>query len=72
MIEGVSYLHRMERVHGDLKPENILLTEKMVTKISDFGSMKKIELQTSLKMTMINYTLKYVSPEVFEEKGVQF
>ena len=37
IINGIEYIHNKGVCHRDLKPENLLLTEKMKSKIIDFG-----------------------------------
>ncbi|XP_066287799.1 uncharacterized protein [Branchiostoma lanceolatum] len=69
IVEGTSYLHAMEIVHGDLKPRNILLTEDMEVKIADFG------IATNLadgKSSKIRGTPTYIAPEVLSGDGFSF
>ncbi|KAI8520365.1 hypothetical protein Bbelb_001190 [Branchiostoma belcheri] len=69
IVEGTSYLHAVEIVHGDLKPRNILLTEDMEVKIADFGIATNLADGKSCK---IRGTPTYIAPEVLSGDGFSF
>jgi serine/threonine protein kinase len=59
----MEYLHFKKIIHRDLKPENILLTDKIVSKITDFGVSKNIQVDNK-NQTMRIGTFFYMAPEV--------
>nr|XP_039262213.1 mitogen-activated protein kinase kinase kinase 13-B-like isoform X1 [Styela clava] len=65
---GMSYLHLHKVIHRDLKSPNILITDKDVLKISDFGTSKKWEDQ-STKMSFAG-TVAWMAPEVIRNEPV--
>ncbi|CAI5942702.1 unnamed protein product [Closterium sp. NIES-64] len=58
---GFEYLHSFPIIHRDIKPANILLDDRMQTKISDFGLVRKDE-GTTLQSTRVLGTPGYVDP----------
>lgn len=64
LIEGISYLHQMNIIHGDLKPQNVLYDENLNIKITDYGLSKEIP-NGKLFTTADGGTPHYQPPEVF-------
>lgn len=75
MLNGLSYLHKLNIAHRDLKPSNLLFNERENTiKIADFGMAKfmgaeEIDLKDdySFYMTQNIATLPYRAPELLFE-----
>ncbi len=40
VVQGLSYLHLQNIIHGDIKPQNLLVDESNTVKIADFGISK--------------------------------
>ncbi|KAJ7018708.1 kinase-like domain-containing protein [Mycena alexandri] len=64
VIQGISYLHAMNIVHGDLCGRNILINQNGRACLSDFGLAAFIEVQTSIKTSMRSGSGKWMAPEL--------
>lgn len=60
-------MHSHRVIHRDLKLGNIFLSEKMETKIGDFGLATKLEFEGEKKRTICG-TPNYIAPEILEGK----
>ncbi|KAJ7226209.1 kinase-like domain-containing protein, partial [Mycena rebaudengoi] len=69
VIQGISYLHAMNIVHGDLCARNILINQDGRTCLSDFGLAGFIEVQTSIKTSIRSGSGKWMAPELLLPKG---
>ncbi|XP_078165887.1 U-box domain-containing protein 33-like [Carex rostrata] len=73
ICSALSFLHSSKPhgiVHGDLKPDNILLDFNNVSKISDFGLCRQLNLTDSASVPFqltdsLKGTLAYMDPEYF-------
>ena len=68
-VQGLDYLHRQSIVHRDLKPENILIDSNGTAKLADFGVSQKLNFsgETHQKLTRIEGTMQFTSPEAIKE-----
>ena len=64
IITALEILNRGNYVHFDLKPENLLITISLIVKLSDFGLLKKVEGNDSLKIP--GGTSGYVTLEYYK------
>jgi hypothetical protein len=63
VVQGLSYLHLQNIVHGDIKPQNLLVDEHNVVKIGDFG-LGKILMGSSQRLHESVGTPAFMSPEL--------
>ncbi len=71
VIHGLCQLHKRNILHRDLKSLNVLLDDRLRAKISDFGLSKiKSETTSMTSAKILQGTLGWVAPELFEEKSV--
>jgi 3-phosphoinositide dependent protein kinase-1 len=61
VVLGLEYMRQQGVIHRDIKPENLLLTDQYHVKISDFGTVCRVDDEAANKFTG---TAFYVSPEV--------
>jgi len=55
IARGILYLHEhstLKVIHRDLKPSNILLDENMISKISNFGLVRIVEINQDQGSTL--------------------
>lgn len=67
--QAVRYMHAKIVVHRDLKPTNMLLDADDHVKLCDFGLATTVN-QLKLEGNSICGTTNYISPEVYNQKGV--
>lgn len=67
VASALVYLHNQKRVHRDLKPGNILQV-KQTWKLSDFGLVRQMDLQSYVYTSNFAGTIVYTPPEGFESQ----
>ncbi|KAK9834725.1 hypothetical protein WJX74_008670 [Apatococcus lobatus] len=72
IAHGVAELHSTKIVMCDLKPQNVLLDDHGTAVLADFGISRTIERTcANFQATQLAGTPAYMSPEAFEQSGVQ-
>ena len=71
LCEGIKYLHENKLIHRDLKPMNILVDHNYYPYISDFETIRSIELTESSFTNDIGSPL-YSSPEQDFGENISF
>ena len=68
LCKSIKYLHEQNIIHRDIKPENLLITDKMESKLCDFGFARLIT-DTNDKLTDYVATRWYRAPELLLSEG---
>src|SRR5579871_3657611 len=69
-VIALELVHSQQVVHRDLKPSNILLAtegEAEVAKITDFGIVKRADMNLHRTTTLAGASLGYAPPEQYEQ-----
>src|SRR5580692_1199038 len=69
-VYALELVHAQQVVHRDLKPSNILLAtegEAEVAKITDFGIVKRADMNLQRTTTLAGASLGYAPPEQYEQ-----
>ncbi|CAK62766.1 unnamed protein product (macronuclear) [Paramecium tetraurelia] len=65
ILQGLEYLHQNGIMHRDIKGANVLVDNQGVCKLADFGSSKKIALNSD---STIFGTPNFMAPEVVQQQ----
>jgi len=69
---AMHYLHEKKIIYRDLKPQNIGFDKNKVLKLYDFGLARKLDPKDragdNYNMTGLTGSMRYMAPEVFNEK----
>ena len=68
LCKSIKYLHEQNIIHRDIKPENLLITDKMESKLCDFGFARLVS-ETGEKLTDYVATRWYRAPELLLSQG---
>ncbi|KAJ2930152.1 hypothetical protein H1R20_g6927, partial [Candolleomyces eurysporus] len=64
LANGLSFIHRLNIVHGDIKPDNFRITEDGIVKIIDFGLSREEAVEHTGFTTMILPSYLFIAPEL--------
>ncbi|XP_055349237.1 uncharacterized protein LOC129596089 [Paramacrobiotus metropolitanus] len=72
---GLAFLHQNSIIHGDLKPKNVLVKRKprmrlVIGDLDDFVQLQET-VTSSMDMTHLRGTTRYMSPEMLRKFGEQ-
>ncbi|CAM9887137.1 unnamed protein product, partial [Ectocarpus sp. 8 AP-2014] len=68
IVQGLSFLHLQNIVHGDIKPQNLLVGSDNVAKIADFGISKFVQ-GSNQRLQEQAGTPTFMSPELCYGEG---
>ena len=68
LCKSIKYLHEQNIIHRDIKPENLLITDKMESKLCDFGFARLVS-EANDKLTDYVATRWYRAPELLLSQG---
>lgn len=72
IAEGVAHLHGCDVVHGDLKAANVLISDDYHAQITDFGLSKYMSTSSTSLGLLGAGTVRWQSPELFENHPKSF
>lgn len=68
VLEGLQYLHSLNKIHRDIKAGNVLLCENGDVKLADFGVSGELTKTLSQKAQTVIGTPLWMSPELLQEQ----